>query len=184
MSHPRLQNARRHTSFRISALPNCAPLLAVDYAFTPRQLWDSLPAESKTTASPHTQPSPPPAIEFLVSSRYVLPLSRSVLHEVCLAATGRPAALRRREEAPAPPGRAFPASWEVARDPAASETRSRSTSTSRWWERARRSRRGTSPSPVVFGAWTRCRRRSSSCSSISCPATGWRICSTSSAGCG
>ena len=184
MSHPRLQNARRHTSFRISALPNCAPLLAVDYTFTPRQLWDSFPAESKTCRfARHAAVASSNHKKFFVT-RYVLRLSLVRFHlGVCLAATGRPAALRRREEAPAPPGRAFPASWEVARDPAASETRSRSTSTSRWWERARRSRRGTSPSPVVFGAWTRCHRRSSSCSSTSCPATALRICSTSSAGC-
>ena len=53
------------------------------------------------------------------------PLSGSVLHGLCLAATGRPAGLQRQREAPAPPSRAFPASWEEARDPVASETPSR-----------------------------------------------------------
>ena len=54
-----------------------------------------------------------------------LSLSGSVLHGVCLAATGRPAGLQRQREAPAPPSRAFPTSWEEARDSVASETPSR-----------------------------------------------------------
>ena len=87
------------------------PLLAVDYAFTPRQLRDSFTAESKTCRFARYAAVASSNHKKFFVTRYVLRLSLVRFHlGVCLAATGRPAALRRRREALAPPSRASPAS--------------------------------------------------------------------------